>query len=61
MKVINGVTFYPAAYEGKTEAEFIEHESHNLSKDELKKAFAILSPKKKDIPMKKVPVDTGEA
>lgn len=42
-KVINGVTYYPAAYEGKTEAEFIEHEAHNGTPEELSKAYQKLT------------------
>lgn len=45
-KVIDGVSYYPASFEGKTEAQFIEHEKHNgRSTEALKKAYATLAGK----------------
>lgn len=46
--VYNGVKFLPAAVEGKTEAEFIQHESHHgLTTAQLKEVYSLMVPKAK--------------
>lgn len=46
--VYNGVKFMQAAAQGKTEAEFVAHESHHgLSAAQLKEVYAMLTPKGK--------------
>lgn len=47
-KVFDGVTFYPAAVEGKTLAQFIEHEKHHgFTDDQMKDIYTKMSPEKK--------------
>lgn len=42
-----GIGFNENYWKGKTEAEFIAHESHHgLSEKQLKEAFALINPKK---------------
>lgn len=46
--VYNGVKFTQVAVQGKTEAEFVEHESHHgLSAAQLKEVYGIMNPKAK--------------
>jgi len=53
----NGINFYEDACKGKTEAEFIAHESHHgLSEKQLKEVYGLINPKKK---VNNPPVDTG--
>lgn len=55
--VYNGVKFLPAAVEGKTEAEFIQHESHHgLATAQLKEVYSLMVPKPKK-PRKASPVE----
>ena len=58
-----GVNFVEDSCKGKTEAEFIAHESHHgLSVAQLKEAYALMNPVKEKISLKKdQPVDTGSA
>lgn len=52
----NGVNFNESWVKTKTEAEFIAHESHHgLSEKQLKEAYKLMNPKKKD-----QSVDTGK-
>lgn len=45
-KVINGVSFYPASVENKTEAQFIkENKGLGFSDEQLKSAYATLTKK----------------
>lgn len=45
--VFEKVNFNEDFWKGKTEAEFISHESHHgLGEKKLKEAFALLNPKK---------------
>lgn len=45
--LFNGINFYEAHWKEKSEAEFIEHESHHgLSKAQLKEAWKLMNPKK---------------
>jgi len=47
--VFNGINFYEESNKGKTEAEFIEHEKHHeLTEKQLKEAWKLLNPKKKE-------------
>ena len=47
--VYNNINFYEEVNKGKTEAEFIEHEKHHgLTEKQLKEAWALLNPKKKE-------------
>ena len=61
--VYNGVKFMQAAAQGKTEAEFVAHESHHgLSAAQLKEVYAMLSPKgktRKTTVEKPVPVESA--
>ena len=55
--VYKGIGFNEGHWKTKTEAEFIEHEGHHgLSVKQLKEAFSIMNPVKKD-----QPVNTGRA
>lgn len=46
--IFDGVNFNELFWKGKTEAEFISHESHcGLSEKQLKEAFSIMNPKEK--------------
>ena len=45
--IFEKVNFNEAFWKGKTEAEFISHESHHgLGEKKLKEAFALFNPKK---------------
>lgn len=51
LKVFDGVTFYPAATEGKTLKQFIEHEAHHGFPDAaMKDIYEKLSPKAEEKP-----------
>lgn len=43
--VFNGIAFYPEAFTGWTEQEFLAHEAHHgLTEAQLKQAWALLVP-----------------
>ena len=45
--IYEGINFYPASVEGKSEVEFMEHEKHTgLSAKQLKEVYSLLNPKK---------------
>lgn len=57
-KVFDGVTFYPASVEGKTEKEFIDHEAHHgFPDDAMKEIYSRLTAKEeaKPAPAKPIP------
>ena len=55
--VFNQISFNEDYWKGKTEEEFIAHESHwGLTKSQLKEAYSLLNKKKV---VNKSPVDTG--
>lgn len=54
--IYEGINFYPASADGKSEADFIEHEKHTgLSEAQLKEVYSLMTKQDKKKQRKEVP------